>query len=722
MSPPQLSSPQLPSNTRVSHSFLAPLTIFLIFAALSTGIIWRLEQDRYNLERNRALIIAHTKTNPIQNSIDRALSATYSVAALIRQGKGNFPDFAATVTQLLPFYPGVASLDIAPGGVISDIVPLKGNEKAIGFDILNDPKQKDEAARTRDSGKLTLAGPLNLIEGGLGAVGRLPVFLDRHNGQKVFWGLTCVVLKFPDVLAPAQLDELIKEGYQYELWRIHPESNKKQTIATSSSTPLKNPVDYSFDIHNGKWILSVTPTKGWSNSWLLMLECAMGIIISTILAFTSFLLVKLHAHKHELEEKVLERTADLKKEILANKQAEEERRQLELRYQQAKKMESIGVLAGGIAHDFNNILSGIIGYTNMSLQYAENESRLGGNLQKVLQASNRAKNMVKQIVTFSRQDNPIKVVTAIQPIITEVLDLLKGSLPAEVIINAELSVEAKPVVTDSTKMHELILNLATNAVHAMNRAGTLTVRLYALCLDTGVYGLAKEIPAGEYSVIEVSDTGCGMDAETLAKAFEPFFTTKAVDEGTGMGLSVVIGVVQSYGGDIQVESVVGKGTTFRIYFPASAESVPFEDFYKPDVQISGTEGILIVDDELMLLEIAENVLNQQGYRVSSKSDSREALTFFQENSADIDLLITDFTMPGMTGVELAKMALKIKQDLIVILCTGNDSEINPQRAKAIGISQIVFKPLEMNKISRIIRNLLYKKNEEFTDGSNTGDR
>jgi two-component system, cell cycle sensor histidine kinase and response regulator CckA len=845
MTTPKIKSGEHASSRRLSP-YLAPVAVFLISAALSTGIIWRIEQDRYALERNRALILAHTRANPIQNSIDRALSATYSVAALVRQGKGTFPDFSATVSQLLPFYPGIASLDIAPGGVISDIVPFKGNEKAIGFDILSDPKQKKEAALARDSGKLTLAGPLNLIEGGLGAVGRLPIFLDHPNGTRVFWGLTCVVLKFPDVLVPARLDDLINQGYQYELWRIHPESRKKQTIAASSSIPLDNPVDYHFEVHNGKWILSITPARGWSDSWGLMLKAGLGALISMILAFSALLLVKLQAHKNELEEKVFERTADLEKEVAAHKlaeetlqireryqralldnfpfmvwlkdiqgrflavnhsfaitngarnsgelvgksdfdiwphdlaevtkaddlallssgqnknieeevsdhgvirwfeiykapvigetgeplgtvgfarditerkHAEEERRLLERQYQQAKKLESLGVLAGGIAHDFNNVLSGIIGYTNMSLQYADNNSRLEKNMLQVLQASNRAKDMVKQILTFSRQGNPLKMVTPLTPIINEVLDLLKGSVPSSVLINTELHDDTKPVLADSTKIHELILNLATNAVHAMERRGTLTIRLYADCLDCGMYGQVQKIPAGDYTVIEVSDTGCGMDSETLSKAFEPFFTTKAVNEGTGMGLSVVIGVVQSHGGDIQVESMVGKGTTFRIYLPVSAESVPIEDTDDPDVQIYGTERILFVDDEPMLLEIAENSFREKGFIVTCISSSQEALSFLRENCADIDILVTDHMMPGMTGVELAKEVQKIRKDLPIILCTGYNLEINPQRAKAIGISQLVTKPLDIHKLSRLLRKLLDNKNEESAHGKNTG--
>ena len=312
------------SNSGSSQSYLAPIAVFLVSAVLSAGVIWRIEHDRQSIEHSRVLNIAHARAHLLQSSIDHALSATYAVAALIRHGKGTFSDFAPTVSKLLPFYPGVSSLDLAPGGVISAIFPLAGNEKAIGFDILNDPIQKKEALMARDSGKMTLAGPLNLVEGGLGAIGRLPVFLDRQDGARIFWGFTCVVLKFPDVLAPAGLDELVRQGYMYELWKIHPDSGKKLTITTSSTTALVDPVEYSLDLPNGTWTLGISPAKGWADPRGVTVKAIMGMMVSLIMAFTTFLLIQLKAHKHDLEKNVFLRTAELEKEVSERKQVAQE--------------------------------------------------------------------------------------------------------------------------------------------------------------------------------------------------------------------------------------------------------------------------------------------------------------------------------------------------------------------------------------------------------------
>ena len=385
-----------------------------------------------------------------------------------------------------------------------------------------------------------------------------------------------------------------------------------------------------------------------------------------------------------------------------------ELRAIEKRLRQTEKMESIGQLAGGIAHDFNNVLLGIVGYTEMSLQHARKDSTLERNLLKIMSASDRATQLVKQILTFSRQGIPQKSVISIWPIMKEALDLLRASIPSSVVIEADLSIETKPVLGDSTKIHEMILNLASNAVQAMDRKGILKVRLYPASLDQAIHGRIGEIAPGQYSVIEVTDTGGGMDAKTLTKAFEPFYTTKAVGAGTGMGLSVVLGIVQVHGADVQVESAPGKGSTFRIYFPVTEASVSTAANETERINPTGTERILLVDDEQMLLETAKALLTTLGYTVTCISDSRDALEFIREKGAGIDILVTDQTMPGMTGIELAKAALKIRQDLPIIICTGYSSEINPERAAAIGISQFIMKPYASYEIGKVIRDVLDK--------------
>ncbi len=391
-------------------------------------------------------------------------------------------------------------------------------------------------------------------------------------------------------------------------------------------------------------------------------------------------------------------------DISERREAEESMRRIEERLSQSQKMDAIGQLAGGIAHDFNNVLGGIIGYTDMSLAYAEKGSKLETNLNKVLKASDRAKNLVQQILSYSRHSSAQRSIIEIRPIITEVLDLLRASIPSSVFIETDLQTNTKPVLAESTKLHEAILNLATNALHAMNRKGTLTVRLYGERLDNPEYGRCGEIMPGEYTVIEIADTGCGMDQATLAKAFDPFFTTKGVGEGTGMGLSVVLGVVQSHDGNILVRSEPGVGTTVRVFLPVRDEAVSDAATVSMMPAVSGAERILFVDDEEMMTEMVSAWLHNLGYTTTAMTDSLAALDFIKEN--EIDLLITDQTMPGMTGFELAKAALEIDPGLPIILCTGFSAEVTAATAAEVGINNFIMKPYRRHEIATSIREIL----------------
>ncbi len=383
-----------------------------------------------------------------------------------------------------------------------------------------------------------------------------------------------------------------------------------------------------------------------------------------------------------------------------------ERMRAEEALRQAQKLNSIGTLAGGIAHDFNNVLGGIIGYADMSLRYAEKGSVLERNLLKILKVSDRAKQLIQQILTFSRKGSTHRSVISLRPVIEEVLELLKASIPSSVMIRSDVSRQTNPVLADPTKIHEAVLNLATNAVHAMNRKGTLTIRLYEENLDRKVYGQSGEIAPGEYTVVEVADTGCGMDAATLSKAFEPFFTTKGVGEGTGMGLSVVLGVVQSAGGDVLVETGPGTGTTFRLYLPVSKEPAITAAHDNDMIPFFGTEQILFVDDERMLVETARDLLAQLGYRVTGTSSSLEALKLLRDGGNEFDILITDQTMPGMTGIELVREVRAVREHLPVILCTGFSDDLTPETAASLGINRIIMKPYRYNDVAKAIRDII----------------
>ncbi len=304
---------RLPS-TRLyrSRPVVVAIVVFALAILVSAGLIWKLEQQR--VERLRADVFGPTRDHArsVQEHLDRALSATYALAALVQQGHGVVENFDEVATKMLPFYPGVSVLILAPDGVISNAIPLAGNEKAIGLDLFKDPVMRKEALIARDSGKLTLAGPFELAQGGLGAVARLPIYFDDAQARPEFWGFANVVMRFPQALESAQLPELVARGLEYKLWRVHPESGEKQIIHASGPAELVHPVATSFVVPNGVWTLSVAPRQGWGDPIGLSIQWAAALLFSSMLAYLSNLLIRQRAYKEGLEALVVQRTSEIR--------------------------------------------------------------------------------------------------------------------------------------------------------------------------------------------------------------------------------------------------------------------------------------------------------------------------------------------------------------------------------------------------------------------------
>ena len=290
---------------------LVAIAVFLAAAALSAYVIWVSDHDRVARHRADVSVLTGLHANAVQLTVERALSSTYALAALIRQGRGEIRNFEAVAAQMLPFYQGASALQLAPGGIVSRSVPLVGNERAIGHNLLRDPSRDKEAIRARDTGQLTLAGPFKLLQGGIAAAGRLPVYLDDEKGQAIFWGFVSVLMRFPDTLESANLPELANRGYDYELWRLHPDSGSKQVIGASTTTALVSPVERSIEVPGATWTLSVAPRKGWAEPEGLAAKALAALLVSLILAALADLMLRLREHQAELETRVSERTREL---------------------------------------------------------------------------------------------------------------------------------------------------------------------------------------------------------------------------------------------------------------------------------------------------------------------------------------------------------------------------------------------------------------------------
>ena len=395
-------------------------------------------------------------------------------------------------------------------------------------------------------------------------------------------------------------------------------------------------------------------------------------------------------------------------DITEQKKSEEEKRELELRLRQALKMEAIGTLAGGIAHDFNNILGAIIGYTELAMGDLSENTITYANMANVINASRRAKELIREILTFCRRTGEDKKLIKLDIVLNEAFKLLRASLPSSIKLKLSIKADYTSVMANPTQMHQVIMNLCTNAAQAMEKkSGVLEIGLCNFKVRDEEESVYQGIIRGDYLKLSVRDTGRGMEKRILERIFDPYFTTKEVGEGSGLGLSVVHGIIESHGGIISVESSKGKGTSFHIFLPV-AEAEPDEEYKREKKIESGTEEILFVDDEEDLVYVTKLRLERLGYRVFATTKSKDALSVFLDEPNRFDAVITDQTMPEISGNMLAKEILSVRPDIPIILCTGFSEVITPEEAAALGIKEFVMKPFDIEEIAVLIRKVLSK--------------
>ena len=379
---------------------------------------------------------------------------------------------------------------------------------------------------------------------------------------------------------------------------------------------------------------------------------------------------------------------------------------LEKQLLQAQKMQAIGTLAGGIAHDFNNILSAMIGYTELCLNESGKAGALSSKLERVLQAGKRARDLVNQILSFSRQHDSDEKPIEIGPIIVEAVQLLRASIPTSIDMDVRMEKEAGIVQADPTRIHQIIMNLCINAAHAMEAdGGRLDIQLENITISRQEAIRFLDLPPGPYVRVSVSDSGHGMSPEVCKQIFDPYFTTKPKGEGTGLGLSVVHGIVASLGGAINVYSEPNEGTTFTIYLPQICSDHNGQCRERAEIP-GGRETILLVDDEALVLDMTTELLTGLGYTVVPRISSVEAVQAFRASPMRFDLVITDHNMPHMTGVELARRIMAIRKDIPVVLCSGFSAGLSEKSLKADGVQAIINKPVLNAEMAEIVRKTL----------------
>jgi len=394
------------------------------------------------------------------------------------------------------------------------------------------------------------------------------------------------------------------------------------------------------------------------------------------------------------------------RDITERKQAEKKKNVLESQLRQAQKMEAIGTLAGGIAHDFNNILSGIFGYSQLAKMHIDDPVKTTKNIDQIINGAQKATDLVKQILTFSRKSKhemqPLKIFIEVK----EAIKLLRSSIPSTIEIKENIDSKAT-ILADLTMIHQVVMNLCTNAYHSMReKGGVLSVTLEETQIsNTNIIPDLNILP-GAYLKLEVSDTGSGMSPETLDKIFEPYFTTKEIGEGTGLGLAVVLGIVDKHNGYIKAYSRPGKGTTFHVYFPVLENQIDSNLQEEENTIQGGTEKIMVVDDEQHILEITKEFLENYGYTLSIFSNGDDAFKAFLKDPYQFDMVITDMTIPKMTGKELSCLILKERGDVPIMLCTGYSQNFTKENALELGIREYVQKPVESANLLVLVRKML----------------
>ena len=383
-----------------------------------------------------------------------------------------------------------------------------------------------------------------------------------------------------------------------------------------------------------------------------------------------------------------------------------QRRQMEARLQQAQKMEAIGALAGGIAHDFNNILFPIIGLSELLLEDLPRGSLERENVAEIHTAARRAGDLVNQILSFSRQAEHKRIPLRIQQVLKEVGKLVRATIPSNISIEQSIQADCGPVLADPTNIHQIAMNLVTNAFHAVEeKGGTIAVELKQV--DLAAMDVAgTPLATGPHALFSVWDTGCGIPADVMPRLFDPYFTTKAQGKGTGLGLAVVYGIVREHGGDVRVYSEVNRGTIFKVYLPILPRQAATDAGTAPAPLPTGTERILLVDDEAPIVRMETQMLERLGYRVTARTSSVEALAAFQADPQGFDLVISDMAMPNMTGEQLAQQVAAIRPDIPVILCTGFSEQMSVRAADPLSLRGFLMKPLVRGELAKEVRRLL----------------
>jgi signal transduction histidine kinase/CheY-like chemotaxis protein len=672
-----------------------------VFAAVATpGLLWahRAVQGEREEQRRTARQSAQAAALAVEDQLGGALAAAHALAAIVRQS-GRVDDFPAVAAEMLRVYDGASALQLAPGGVITEVHPREGNEAAVGIDLFARGPAARWAERARALRTLVLEGPFPLAQGGGGLVGRYPIF-RREDGEERFWGFAAVVIRLDRFLPRTSLDALDDAGYDWTL-----SAPGGAPFATSAGEPPREPVVVSVVLPGTEWVLAVAPEAGWGSRW----PVRDGLIVLAVAAALGLLSHHVLRQPEVLARLVAERTAELEEararveqELLERRRAEAAQRAAEAQAREAQKLEAIGQLAGGVAHDFNNLLVGILGYADL---LAEPDPPVAEAADGIRQAARRAAELTRQLLGLARRGKFTSAPVDVAELVREVARLLERTVDKRIALDVHAGRGPAVALGDPGQLHQVILNLAMNARDAMPEGGVLTLETTRVDLGVEACRALPGLAPGPHVRLRVVDTGTGIPETVRGRIFEPFFTTKGLGKGTGLGLAVVHGIVRNHAGAIAFEPRPGGGTCFTLHLPAHDGALLAPGASRSEAEPPRGGSVLVVDDEGVVRDAALKMLERIGYASASASGADEALRLL-DAGLEVDVALVDLVMPGRDGVECLAAMRRVRPGLAAVLSSGFAEDERVQRALDAGFTTFLYKPYGVEELSAAVRKAL----------------
>ena len=647
----------------------------------------------------------------IESIINADLYLTDSVINQLRERQFDitqeeFNDYAKVIVNTSP---RIRHIAMAENLIVSHVYPLEGNEKALGLNYRDNPQQLPMVQKAIDENKVILTGPVNLVQGGTALIGRIPLTMNSDVGgaPDVLWGVMSIVIDTNVMFSELQADA---DDLAVAIRGTDALGEVGGIIFGDGETFEQSPLLFTIELPHGEWQMAIVPAAGWTD--YIPNKIPMRIAIFLILIIMIFFTLIRAGHQKQTRKSLVNLQTQLDDSERRTAAIEKESKS-EI---QARKLEAIGQLTGGIAHDFNNILAAINGYaelSQMTLKSGVNVDKLNANLKEIIKAGNRAKALVGQMLTFSRGKEIKTEVIEPMVVLQETLQMMHAMLPTSITLHTDYNDFDSRIKIDPVQLQQILINLVVNARDAIPRTqGNITIGTKLLESYFGSCSSCNETIVGDYLCISITDDGQGIPPDQLNKIFDPFFTTKAVGKGTGMGLSVVHGIIHGVNGHIIIDSQLNRGTTIELLFKVTNEPLPTDlsntsTVNEIDANTSDKKRrILVIDDEEPITQLYEDVFEADGITAIIFNDPKLALDYFLQNQEEIAVIVTDYTMPGLNGTDLIRAVRRQNDEVAIILCSGNADALDREVFDEIGVTHFLSKPVNLIQMSNLVSSYL----------------